>query len=162
MDLSCAHRISERAEMVWQEPGAGPGTCAAHRAGVRGTRNGTIYEARSHCPNDRGRLAHAAWIGALAAKLRPDGAELDLRRQGREPGLWRVNPRRFRAADRRGHVLSRAGGSRSPRRRRRATTAASSGFSAQGIPAVRDVRPSADGQLVEGPERPLRVLPLPT
>ena len=37
------------------------------------------------CPNDRGWLAHAAWIGALAAKLRPDGAELDLRRQGREP-----------------------------------------------------------------------------
>ena len=37
----------------------------------------------------------------------------------------------------------------------------SSGFSAQGIRAVRDVRPSADGQLVEGPERPLRVLPLP-
>ena len=92
------HRISERAEMVWQEPGAGPGTRAAHRACVRGTRNGTIHEARSHCPNDRGRLAHAAWIGALAAKLRPDGAELDLRRQGREPGLWRVNPRRFRAA----------------------------------------------------------------
>ena len=26
---------------------------------------------------------------------------------------------------------------------------------------MRDVRPSADGQLVEGPERPLRVLPLP-
>ena len=33
----------------------------------------------------------------------------------------------------------------------------SSGFSAQGIRALRDVRPSADGQLVEGPERPLRV-----
>jgi len=156
-----ADRLSERAEMVRQKPSAGPGTRATHRACVRGPRNGTIHEARSHCPNDRGRLAHATWIGALAAKLRPDGAELDLRRQDREPGLWRVNPRRFRAADRRAHVLSRAGGSRWPRRRRRATTAASSGFSAQGIRAVRDVRPSADGQLVEGPERPLRVLPLP-
>ena len=31
-------------------------------------------------------------------------------------------------------------------------------FPLQGIRAVRDVRPSADGQLVEGPERPLRVL----
>src|SRR4051812_29562936 len=112
MDFSCAHRISERAEMVWQEPGAGPGTGASDRACVRGPRNGTIHEARSHCPNDRGRLAHATWIGALAAKLRPHGAELDLRRQDREPGLWRVHPRRFRAADRRGHVLSRAGSSR--------------------------------------------------
>src|SRR5881296_3674560 len=136
MDLSCADRLSERAEMVRQKPSAGPGTRATHRACVRGPRNGTIYETRGHCPNDRGRLAHAAWIGALTAKLRADGAELDLRRPGREPGLWRVNPRRFRAADRRGHVLSRAGGSRWPRRRRRATTAASSGFSAPGIRPV--------------------------
>src|SRR3989304_9272227 len=105
MDLSCAHRISERAERVWHEPGAGPGTRAPHSACVRGTRHGTIYETRSHCPNDRVWPAHAAWIGALAAKLRPDGAELDLRRQGREPGLWCVNPWRFRAADRRSHVL---------------------------------------------------------
>ena len=37
----------------------------------------------------------------------------------------------------------------------------SSGFPAARIRALRDVRPSADGQLVEGPERPLRVLPLP-
>ena len=66
----------------------------------------------SHCPNDRGWLAHEAWIGALAAKIRPDGAELDLRRQGREPGQRRVNPRRFRTSDRRGHVLSRSGCSR--------------------------------------------------
>src|SRR5260370_4711158 len=160
MDLSCAHRISERAEMVWQEPGARPGTRATHRACVRGPRNGTIHEARSHCPNDRGRVANATWIGALAAKLRPDGAELDLRWQGREPGLWRVNPRRFRAADRRGHVLSRSRCSRWPRRRGRTAHAESSGFSAQGIRALRDVRPSVNGQLVEGPERPLRVLPL--
>src|SRR5258708_29595447 len=110
MDLSCAHRIPECAEMVRQESGSGSGTRAAHRACIRGTRNGTIYKARSHCPNDRGWLAHAAWIGTLAATLRPDGAELDLHRQGREPGLWRVNPRRFRAARRRGHLLSRAGG----------------------------------------------------
>jgi DNA invertase Pin-like site-specific DNA recombinase len=67
----------------------------------------------------------------------------------------------FERADRRGHVLSRAGGSRWPRRRGRTTTAESSGFPAQRIRALRDVRPSADGQLVEGPERPLRVLPLP-
>src|SRR6476660_8523690 len=98
MDLSCAHRLSERAEMVWQEPGTRLGTRAAHRACVRGTRNGAIYETRSHCPHDRGWFAHATWIGALAAKLRPDGTELDLRRRGREPGLWRVHPRRFRAA----------------------------------------------------------------
>src|SRR5437867_7244109 len=111
MDLSCAHWISERAEMVGQESRSGSGPRTAHRACIRRTRNGTIYETRGHCPNDRGRLAHAAWIGALTAKLRADGAELDLRRPGREPGLWRVNPRRFRAADRRGHVLSRAGGS---------------------------------------------------
>src|SRR3954469_14615714 len=115
MDLSCADRLSERAEMVWQEPGAGPGTRATHRACVRGPRNGTIHEARSHCPNDRGRLAHAAWIGALAAKLRQDGTELDLRRPGREPGLWRVNLWRFGPADRRGDVLSRPSRSRWPR-----------------------------------------------
>ena len=72
-----ADRLSERAEMVRQKPSAGPGTRATHRACVRGPRNGTIHEARSHCPNDRGRLAHATWIGAVAAKLRPDGAELD-------------------------------------------------------------------------------------
>src|SRR4051794_41882410 len=109
MDVSCAHRISERTEMGWQEPGARPGTRAAHRAGVRRPRNGTIHEARSHCPNDRGRLAHPTWIGGLAAKLRPDGAELALRRPDREPRLWPVNPRRFRAAERRGPVLMRAG-----------------------------------------------------
>src|SRR5882762_10092553 len=102
MDVSCAHRISERAEMVWQEPGSGPGARIADRACVRGARNRAIHETRGHCPNDGGWLAHAAWIGALAAKLRPDGAELDLRRPGREPELWRVSPRRFRAADRRG------------------------------------------------------------
>jgi len=67
---------------------------------------------------------------ALAAKLRADGAELDLRRQSGEPGLWRVSPWRFRAADRRGHVLSRSGCSRWPRRRGRTATAESSGFPA--------------------------------
>jgi len=40
---------------------------AADRACIRGTRDGTIYETRSHCPNDRGWFTHATWIGALAA-----------------------------------------------------------------------------------------------
>ena len=62
-------------------------------------------------------------LGAPSAKLRSHGAKLDLRRQGREPGVWRVDPRRFRAADRRGHVLPRSGCSRWPRRRGRTTTA---------------------------------------
>ena len=41
--------------------------------GHRRTGNRTIYEARSDCPNDRGWLAHAAWIGALSAELRAMG-----------------------------------------------------------------------------------------
>ena len=81
--------------------------------------------------------------------------------QGREPGLWRINPRRLRAADRRGHVLSRSGCSRWPRRRGRSATAQSPGLSAARVRALRGVRSATHRQLVEGPERPLRVLPLP-
>jgi site-specific DNA recombinase len=60
----------------------------------------------------------------------------------------------------RGHVLSRSGCSRSPRRRGRSATAQSPGLPAARLRALRGVRPAAHRQLVEGPERPVRVLPL--
>ena len=70
-------------------------------------------------------------------------------------------PGRLRAARRRGDVLPRAGRSRRPRRRRRAAPAEPSGLPTARIRPLRNLRPAAHGQLVEGPQWPLRVLPLP-
>ena len=68
---------------------------------------------------------------------------------------------RLRAARRRGHVLPCAGRARRPRRCRRSAAAEPPGLPAARLRALRDLRPAADRQLVEGPQRPLRVLPLP-
>ena len=45
-----------------KQPGARPGTRAAREACVRGSGDGTIHEAGSHRPRDRGRPAHAARV----------------------------------------------------------------------------------------------------
>ena len=100
-------------------------------------------------------------LNAIATELRPDDAEPDLRREGREPGLRRVDEGQLRAACGRGHVLPRAGRPRRPRRRRRSASAEPSGLPAARLRALRNLRTAAHRELVEGPQRPLCVLPLP-
>ena len=161
LDVPGAARLPQRAEVVEHEPRARPGTRAARAAGVRGSGDGPVHEAGSDRPRDRSRTAQPEGPDAVATELRPDDAEPDLRREGREPGLRRLDEGRLRAARRRGHVLPRPGRPRRPRRRRRSAPAEPSGLPAARLRALRDVRPAAHRQLVEGPQRPLRVLPLP-
>ena len=80
---------------------------------------------------------------AIATELRPDDAEPDLHRQGREPGLRRVDEGRLRAARGRGHVLPRPGRARRSRRRRRSASAEPSGLPAARLRALRNLRPAA-------------------
>ena len=60
-------------------------------ASIRGSGDGPVYEAGSHLPCDRGRTAKPEGPCAVAAELRADDAEPDLRREGREPRLRRFS-----------------------------------------------------------------------
>ena len=148
-------------EVVEHEPRARPGTRSTRAAGVRGSGDGAVHEAGSDRPRDRSRSAQPQGVEAIATELRPDDAEPDLRREGGEPGLRRVDEGQLRAARGRSHVLPRPGGPRRSHRRRRSASAEPSGLPAARLRALRGLRPAAHRQLVEGPQRPLRVLPLP-
>ena len=119
--------------------------------------NGGILEAGSDRPRDRSRSAQPQGVEAIATELRPDDAEPDLRRQGGEPGLRRVNEGQLRAACGRSHVLPRPGGPRWSRRRRRSASAEPSGFPAARLRALRNLRTAGHRELVERPQRPLCV-----
>ena len=125
------------------------------RQSVRGPRDGTIHEAGSDCTHDRRRACDAGRGCRVATELRPHDAEPDLRRQGGEPGLRRV--------DKRGDFEPLVDEARSTARRR-CSTAASSSTGPRQRERIRTSRCAAfvrcetcgrgcHGELVEGPER---------
>ena len=102
------------------------------------------------------RQGHSSWTShenrpeAESTKLRSHAHEPAVRRLHSRPGIRRLAARRFRPARQRRDVLSRASGHRRTRADDRTAQAKPAGLPTEGARSLRGVRPTVDGELVEG------------
>jgi hypothetical protein len=158
-----ADRLLERSASDGEELDGGSRPRAARPASVRGVRDRQVHEAATaRAGHELGTDEQARQAAHLAGD-RHAPAQPALRRDDRRAGVPRARePGRLRSAGQRRAVLSGSGRALGSSDRSSVAVARAPGLPVARLRTLRIMRARAHRQLVEGPARVLRLLPLPS